>query len=208
MAENKKSFVAYCDWGETFDALTNEEAGKLAKHLFSYVRDEDPKSDKQTELIFIGIKQALKRDLVKYEQYIDKQSVNGKKGGRPKKTQKTQPFLEKPKKADSVNVSDNVSDNEIIEYIYSLYPSKCPFKNKSLGKCSKDKTKIKSLLKTHTPKEIENKIQFYIKDCNSSNTWYKNFGTLLNNLPEIIEEPIYTKENPKEYVYTPANPVL
>lgn len=104
--------------------------------------------------------------------------------------------------------NENNDNKEIIEYIYSLYPSKCPFKNKSLGKCSKDKTKIKSLLKTHTPKEIENKIQFYIKDCNSSNTWYKNFGTLLNNLPEIIEEPIYTKENPKEYVYTPANPVL
>ena len=60
-------------------------------------------------------KKALKRDLRKYESYIDKQKSNGKKGGRPK-TQKTQAFLEKPKKADSVNVNDNdnVSDNDIL----------------------------------------------------------------------------------------------
>jgi hypothetical protein len=117
MAENKKSFVAYCDWGEIFDDLTNEEAGKLVKHLFDYVRDENPESDKLTNLLFIQIKQSLKRDLKKYEKYVDKQRVNGSKGGRPKKpkeTQKTQAFISKPKKADSVNVSvsDNVNVND------------------------------------------------------------------------------------------------
>jgi hypothetical protein len=85
MAENKKSFVAYCDWGEIFDELDNEEAGKLVKHLFDYVRDKNPKAeDKLTKMMFIQIQQSLKRDLKKYENYIDKQSLNGKKGGRPK----------------------------------------------------------------------------------------------------------------------------
>jgi len=32
MAEDKKKFLAYCDWIETFEALTDEEAGKLIKH--------------------------------------------------------------------------------------------------------------------------------------------------------------------------------
>ena len=115
MAENKKSFVAYCDWGEIFDELDNEEAGKLVKHLFDYVRDKNPKAeDKLTKMMFIQIQQSLKRDLKKYENYIDKQSLNGKKGGRPKNPNnptlfyKTQPLNGKPKKADSVNV--NVSD--------------------------------------------------------------------------------------------------
>jgi hypothetical protein len=118
MAENKKSFVAYCDWLETFDELTNEEAGKLIKHLLLYVNDKDPKApDKITKLLFIPIQQSLKRDLKKYEQYIDKQKVNGAKGGRPKKPKKPKPFLKnpnKPKKADSVNVSDSVIVNDIV----------------------------------------------------------------------------------------------
>ena len=115
MAENKKSFVAYCDWQETFEELSNEEAGKLVKHLFNYVNDKDPDaSDKLTKMCFIPIKQSLKRDLKKYEGYIKKQSDNGKKGGRPKNptlSEKTQPFIEKAKKADSVSVSVSVSDS-------------------------------------------------------------------------------------------------
>ena len=116
MAENKKSFVAYCDWGEIFDELSDQEAGKLVKHLFDYVRDSNPESDRTTELLFIQIKQSLKRDLKKYSKYIDKQKINGAKGGRPKKPKKPKPFSEnpsEPKKADSVNVSvsDNVNDN-------------------------------------------------------------------------------------------------
>jgi hypothetical protein len=120
MATNKKSFVAYCDWLESFEELTNEEAGKLVKHLFKYVNDLEPESpDRLTKMCFIPIKQSLKRDLKKYDTYINKQSENGKKGGRPKKltdkkeTQKTQPFILKPKKADSVSdsVSDSVNDN-------------------------------------------------------------------------------------------------
>ena len=117
MAENKKSFIAYSDWQETFEELSNEEAGKLVKHLFNYVNDKNPEaSDKLTKMCFIPIKQSLKRDLVKYDNYIDKQRVNGKKGGRPKKnptlSEETQAFLEKPKKADSVNDSVSVNDSD------------------------------------------------------------------------------------------------
>tara|TARA_R110000772_G_scaffold129693_4_gene237910 strand:- start:2654 stop:3337 length:684 start_codon:yes stop_codon:yes gene_type:complete len=114
MAENKKSFVAYCDWIEIFEELEDIEAGKLAKHLFRYVNDLEPEAQsREVKLCFISIKQSLKRDLKKYEGYIDKQKINGAKGGRPKKTQKTQPFISKPKKADSVSVSVSVNDSVI-----------------------------------------------------------------------------------------------
>jgi len=107
MAENKKSFVAYCEWIETFEALSDEDAGALVKHLFKYVNDQNPTTENEiVKLCFIPIKQSLKRDLKKYESYIEKQKANGKKGGRPK-TQKTQRFISKPKKADSVNVNVN-----------------------------------------------------------------------------------------------------
>jgi len=111
MAKDKKSFVAYCDWLESFEELTDEEAGRLAKHLFRYVNDLNPEApDKITKMCFIPIKQSLKRDLVKYEERADRARENGAKGGRPK-TQKTQSVISEPKKPVSVSVNDNVNVN-------------------------------------------------------------------------------------------------
>lgn len=122
MAKDKKSFILYCDQQGVFNMLSNEQAGKLIKHIFAYVNDEDPKSeDLLLTIAFESIKTQLKRDLKKYENYIDKQKENGKKGGRPKtqpfleETQKTQAFFQKPKKADNVNVNDNVIIKENIK---------------------------------------------------------------------------------------------
>lgn len=113
MAKDKKSFVAYCDWLESFEELTDEEAGRLAKHLFRYVNDLNPEApDKITKMCFIPIKQSLKRDLVKYEERAERARLNGAKGGRPK-TQKTQSVISEPKKPDSVNVSVSVNDISI-----------------------------------------------------------------------------------------------
>ena len=68
MAKNKKSFVMYTDWKETFNALSNEKAGELIKHIFSYVSDENPISkDMIINAVFPNIKNALKRDLEKWE---------------------------------------------------------------------------------------------------------------------------------------------
>jgi len=135
MAKDKKSFVAYCDWLESFEELTDEEAGRLAKHLFRYVNDLNPEApDKITKMCFIPIKQSLKRDLVKYEERAERARLNGAKGGRPK-TQKTQSVISEPKKPDSVNVSvnDNVNVNVIVSYLNSRVGSSF--------KASTDKTK-------------------------------------------------------------------
>ena len=42
MAENKKSFVLYSDMIYTVEKLSDEDAGKLLKHLLLYVNDRDP----------------------------------------------------------------------------------------------------------------------------------------------------------------------
>lgn len=120
MAEGKKSFVLYCDIAHTVTHLTDQQAGKLFKHIIGYVNDDEPSTeDIIIKLAFEPIKQQLKRDLRKWEHYIEKQRYNGHKGGRPQvksETQITQAFLEKPKKADSVtvNVNDNVNVKEEI----------------------------------------------------------------------------------------------
>lgn len=121
MATDKKKVVVYCDWIETFESLTDEEAGRLIKHFFRYVNDLNPNSDRLIELMFTPIKQTLKRDLQSWEAKRITNSENGKLGGRPKKTEqnpnKPNGLIKNPikaKKAVSVSVSDNV--NEINKY--------------------------------------------------------------------------------------------
>lgn len=119
MAKDKKSFILYCDQQGLFSQLPDDIAGKLIKHIYAYVNDENPKcEDLLLNIAFEPIKLQLKRDLVKYDHYIDKQRVNGLKGGRPnkpKETQETQAFLDKPKKAD--NDTDTDTDNDIKVFI-------------------------------------------------------------------------------------------
>jgi len=116
MANGKNSFLIYTDWISIFEGLDDDEAGRLIKHLFRYVNDLNPEpTDKITKIAFEPLKLHLKRDLVKWTETVDKNSKNGKLGGRPKKpneTQKTHRFSEKPKKADNDNDNDSVNVKE------------------------------------------------------------------------------------------------
>lgn len=116
MAEDKKSFIAYADWKETFDKLPDEVAGKLIKHIFAYVNDENPISDDYViEAVFSNIKNTLKRDLKKWETQLDQRREAGKRSaeqralnkinGRSISLNETQ---RNPTVSDSVNVSGSV----------------------------------------------------------------------------------------------------
>lgn len=77
MAKDKNSFTAYCDWQETFKSLPDDKAGKLIKHLFAYVNDENPETDDIIiNVSFAQIKATLKRDLKKWEAKRDKNKQN------------------------------------------------------------------------------------------------------------------------------------
>lgn len=113
--KGKKSFTAYCDWIDTFNELSDEEAGKLVKHLFRYVNDHDPEApDRITGLLFAPIKSTLKRDLQKWLKRSEVNKENGARGGRPRKSEDK----EKPKeseKTQSVNLEAKKSDLNQIE---------------------------------------------------------------------------------------------
>lgn len=80
MATNKRSFLLYCDIIHTIEKLSDEQAGKLLKHILRYVNDQDPTAeDVLTEIAFEPIKQSLKRDLVKYEGIRTKNKENALK---------------------------------------------------------------------------------------------------------------------------------
>jgi hypothetical protein len=124
MADNKKKVIVYTDWIDTFENLSDEEAGQLIKHFFRYVNDLNPETDNRiVNLMFIPIKATLKRDLIAWESKQEKNRENGKLGGRPPKPKETQinPTVisetqHNPEKGVIVSVSDTVSvnDNDIL----------------------------------------------------------------------------------------------
>ena len=86
MAENKKSFILYCDIIHTVKKLPKDKQADLFMHILEYVNDMNPVTDDfVVEIAFEPIKQALKRDLIKYEKIRQRNAENGKTGGRPKK---------------------------------------------------------------------------------------------------------------------------
>lgn len=119
MAENKKSFILYADQIHLFESLSDDEAGKVIKHLFRYVNDLNPElPDRTTQLIFEPIKQQLKRDLETWKKSISGKSEGGKKSAEMrKKLKEMQEELDKFKilqdtsTNSTVNVNDNVNVN-------------------------------------------------------------------------------------------------
>ena len=121
MAENKKSFILYCDQKGVWDKLDDAQAGRLIKHIISYVNDDNPVApDFITELAFEPIKQSLKRDLKKWENQQTQRSEAGKRSAEVRKrnaklaerdstTVNERSISSTVNGSVSVNVNDNVS---------------------------------------------------------------------------------------------------
>ena len=103
------------------------------------------------------------------------------------------------------NIKNDNNDKKVysndVNFLYSLYPTKCPIKNNSTGKGDRNKKQIEKLLKSKTKEELKNTIEFYIDDCKRSNTWIKNFSTFLNNLPEVNQMVYFKTDFDADSVY-------
>lgn len=116
--EGKKSFVLYTDQRDVFDELSNEDAGRLIKHIFSYVNDENPEaSDQLLKIAFLPIKTQLKRDLKVWNDKKKQRSEAGRKGGLAKASNANQIIakdsnakIDVAKLAVNDNVNVNVND--------------------------------------------------------------------------------------------------
>lgn len=114
-----------------FEELTDEQAGRLIKHIFEYVNDKNPElNDQILKVSFAPIKAQLKRDLEDWLKICQRNKGNGNLGGRPKKNQEdtneTERITEEPKKPSGFksnpknpskpdNDNDNDNDREKIE---------------------------------------------------------------------------------------------
>lgn len=134
---------------------------------------------------------------------------NGKKGGRPKNQTETEKkptglFSETETKANTKAIREEKKreeekrkekKKEDVNFIYSLYPSKCPNREASNGKSEKNKEAISKHLETKSKEDLEKIINTYVQDCIKSKTYMKNFSTFLNNLPDYSEQEQKSKES-------------
>ena len=112
------------------------------------------------------------------EKYIEKMSLD-------------EPKKEKRVKEKEESFEDN---DDFVEMIYSLYPTKCPQRGTSLGKSTKDKDRIRKLLKNYTKEQIERVVRKEIGDKYGI-SYMQNFSTFLNNFPD----PSTMEDNSKEH---------
>jgi hypothetical protein len=109
--KNKKSFILYADYKNTVNILDDEIAGKLFKHILSYVNDENPQTDNIVlKIAFEPIKQQLKRDLNRWKDIKVKRSDAGKKSAEKRKQMSTS-VKSVQQSSTSSTVNDNVNVN-------------------------------------------------------------------------------------------------
>ena len=183
MAENKKSFIAYADWKETFDALSDEKAGQLIKHIFAYVNDENPESeDMLINAVFANIKHTLKRDLRKWEKQHEQRKEAGKKSAEVRKHNATVVNARSISSTDSVSVSVSVNERK------DIY--------RSFAHLSISEKEFKKLEVEYTKQQIENVLDAIENFKN--NTKYKSLyltsKNWLKKLPKDEHEDKLTKQ--------------
>jgi hypothetical protein len=172
----KTSFILHLDSLQVFKKLNNEQSGQLIKCIIYYQENGKLPDDIELwlDLVMTNFVNQFNRDNEKYLSICERNAINGKAGGRPKKetnkpkeTQKTQSVFEKPKKADNDNDSDSDNDsdndsekekdsdnnkreseaekNELPEFVKEIETEICPDLIEELKKHHKHKVPIRLL---------------------------------------------------------------
>lgn len=221
MAQDKKSFVLYSDNYGLIKQLPDDVAGRLLKHIFAYVNDENPVSDDLLlNVAFEPIKMALKRDLKKYEQIKEKRSLAGKKSAEQRQQNSTNPThvesvqqtSTNPTVSDSDNVSDNVSvidsdnvlskDNIIIPEIENFGSVAIEDFNFSHAKILKFESpswlESVSMQQKITIEEIQNKIDDFVLFLKTTETQHKYKKAFLEHFINWVTKKNNSEKNGKQ----------
>lgn len=189
MAKDKKSFLLYCDLIHTVNKLSDEQAGKLLKHILSYVNDQNPvANDVIIDLVFEPIKQQLKRDLKKYEGTCETNRENILKRWNKIDTTVYESIRPNTNHTDIERgiekERDSVIDKDKTEFekFWNIYNKKVGDKEKLLAKWSKIKDEDKTKIFETLPRYV----------ASTEKQFRKNPETYLNN--HSWNDEIITKE--------------
>ena len=110
----KKSLLLYYDYLSHFSFLTDEQIGKIVRAMLSYEVDGVlPEFDEPImKMTFSFIKSNLEREKKKYIERCQKNTENGKKGGRPPKNQSDEQNDEQTDTTDEQREQTNTANAE------------------------------------------------------------------------------------------------
>ena len=205
MAENKKSFLLYCDLIHTITKMPNDKAGELFKHILKYVNDENPETDDLIiQLTFEPIKQQLKRDLNLWENERNQRSLAGKKGMEARWNNK-----------DNTVITDITNDNSVIKPITNITDNVNVTVNDTVNVNVKKKYstptlfEVQEYFKANGYSNADKAFQFY----NEAN-WHDSKGNKVKNWKQKMQGVWFKEENkikieaPRKLLVTEQNPEL
>ena len=87
-----------------------------------------------------------------------------------------------------------------VEQLYALYPTKCPKSGRGTDKGIESKKIIVRLLKKISSQEIVAAIRAYLDDCDKTDTFIKNFDTLLHKIEkgEVSGDLFHQEQEPEQ----------
>lgn len=194
MAENKKSFVLYTDTQGLINQLPDDIAGRLFKHIYAYVNDENPITDELLlNIAFEPIKMQLKRDLVKYDKKREQWSEAGKKSAEQRALIKFNELQRTSTVVDSVATVSTVNDNVNVNVIHKIEARSQIFKDSLLQ--YKDKYQVNMLKEFYNywtePNQSKSKMRFELEKTWSVErrleTWAKRENSF-NVKPQIKQD--------------------
>ncbi len=193
---DKKSFILYLDQQDLFNKLPDEIAGKLIKHIFSYVNCENPVTDDLIiDIAFESIRQALKRDLKSWETSLKQRSEAGKRSAEVRAIKKqrgaTKSTTVKSRSTNptvsvngSVSVSDKDKDSDILF---------CEFWESYPRKTDKKKSKV-SYFRLSTIDQLSANIDCKTRFIGIEKQFIPHATTYLNG-ERFKDEVIHREEN-------------
>ena len=129
-----KGFMFYLSHKENLAELSDSQLGMLLRSLIDFAETEKPQkiADPVVHMAYKFMISQIRQDIKKYEETCQKNSQNGKKGGRPPQKavgfSESERFFEKPKKAnkkENKNENKNKKENEKEKEKENLLVSDC-----------------------------------------------------------------------------------
>ena len=120
MAQQKKAFVMYQDFWSSVEMLSMIDRGRLLTAAYEFHGTGQTSLEmrnKGLQVAWNALRATLERDAVRYEESCERNAKNGKKGGRPRKSQ-------------TLEETSNIEDPKPLEMIEVLEGEKNPQKPK------------------------------------------------------------------------------
>ncbi len=112
MSNKKKSFLLHIDSLEILNDLSDDQAGKLFKAIYSHQIDGEISLDQITKMVFLPFRNQFERDNEKYVKTCERRAIAGSKGGKQKVANASKCKQELANVADSNNKNKNKTKNK------------------------------------------------------------------------------------------------